>query len=736
TRTKICAMPSAGCFDTFRGLFSPGHINDVHNNNNGSSTSSIDGSSISGTSSGIQAPLAIVDMGSNGIRFGIIASMDRHLPVLYEERASISLYEAQFGNKDTEDLDFEPLAVAPPTNGTKDHQEGSSFDKSTAVKRSKEEREALARTLVETRDNEVMIKEDSGKPSERQPISEEVMDEVERTFKRWQALCHQANVETVRVIATEATRTAPNSEQFQKRIYNATGWTVQLLTKAQEANIGALGVIASYHTVKGLFMDLGGGSVQLNYIIRGPKDGHGESSPNAQSWPYGAAALSRRLNNCGKNQAARQAIYDEMVQAFKQGLEDINIAPEIKEDSEGGYRMYLSGGGFRALGYLLMARKVKDNKEDHANRRYPIPIINGYMASAKELAEIVEEYRYLDPDEVQKSFRVSKRRAKLIPACATLMAAAMKAIPIKEVLFSEGGVRQGGCFEVLPPEIQNKDPAFETVQSFVKTNGGQPPLHMPDVQALTSFVSSALPADFAECCRSASSFSSSSSGSDKHKGLPDKDAAGLQVFINSLERLVPLLVMVLNCYNQMPKEARSTAAWRLFLPGGALANCYGLTHSDRAILATVLAERHDGDLADPDTANVVKKLIPGGKVARQAAKYLGKILDLAGLCSPLPGIATLLLGGGGAPRHGGGILFEQVPEQSNGGRRNRRDNEKTRVEGEPSEDEQGPEDEEKVVVLAAGLLPSGGIAHGQVALRIDKTSKGHPLLMAPNVQAA
>ncbi|OAQ33875.1 actin-like ATPase domain-containing protein, partial [Linnemannia elongata AG-77] len=465
----------------------------------------------------IRAPLAIVDMGSNGIRFGIIASLDRHLPVLYEERAPISLFDAQFSS-----------------------HEGD----------------------------------------------EKVIDEVVRTFERWQALCHQANVETVRVIATEATRTAPNSEEFQARIKAATGWSVELLSKAQEANIGALGVMASYHTVQGLFMDLGGGSVQLNYIIRGPGDGQGASSPNAQSWPYGAAALSKRLNACGSDKVARQEIFDEMVLAFKHGLDAIDVAPAVREhnEREGGYRMYLSGGGFRALGYLLMARKMKKSKD---GSRYPIPIINGYMASGKELSKIVHEYRNLAPEEVQTCFRVSKRRAKLIPACATLMAAVMEVIPIKDVLFSEGGVRQGGCFGMLPPAIQNKDPAYETVLNFVRNFGGLP------------------------------------------------------VFIESLPRLIPLLVLVMNCYNQLPKEARSTAAWQLFLPGGALANCYGLTHNDRAILATVLSERHEGDLADPDSGDAIKKLMPGGKIARQAAKYLGKILALAGLCSPLPGLATL-----------------------------------------------------------------------------------------------
>ncbi|KAK3841326.1 MAG: Ppx/GppA phosphatase family-domain-containing protein [Linnemannia gamsii] len=804
--------PAAGCFDSFRGLF----VTPPTSNSPSHRAPSTNGSTSNGTTSGLRAPLAIVDMGSNGIRFGIISSLDRHLPVLYEERAPISLFDAQFssGEGESDDLDIVTFAAsgasavsrgAGVTGGKKSNGGAPQLNRlsssHTAVTPSisnsatiaamgqgdgeeEEEEEPraeddledliddgsgaatnkadLRKTLVASDDYEVdhditisptNLKSLKGlktqsSPSDRRPISEKVMDEVVRTFERWQALCQQANVETVRVIATEATRTAPNSEEFQARIKAATGWSVQLLSKADEADIGALGVMASYHTVQGLFMDLGGGSVQLNYIIRGPGDGKGESSKNAQSWPYGAAALSKRLNACGSDHGRRQEIYDEMVKAFKQGLEAIHVAPAVREhnEREGGYRLYLSGGGFRALGYLLMARKMKKAKDD---ARYPIPIINGYMASGKELSKIVHKYRSLSPEEVHTCFRVSKRRAKLVPACATLMAAVMEVIPIKDVLFSEGGVRQGGCFEMLPPHIQNKDPAYETVQSFVRAfGGGQPALHTSDLQTLTSFVSSALPPDFANCCLLpplGNNGDGAAAAQDSHADFSDKDAEGLPVFIESLPRLIPLLVLVMNCYNQLPKEARSTAAWQLFLPGGALANCYGLTHSDRAILATVLSERHEGDLADPESGEAIKKLMPGGKIARQAAKYLGKILALAGLCSPLPGLATLLLGSGGPTKHGSGrISFEHtspsIEHGDNSTRRSgRRDPDRTRVGNEDRssigsiDDTRDRDLDQEVVILQEGRSSEGRAVHGQVAVRVDK---GHPLLEAPHIHEA
>ena len=126
-----------------------------------------------------QAPLAVIDMGSNGIRFGIVSALARHLPVAYEERAPISLFDAQ------------------------------------GVER---------------------------------VIPEETICQVVTSFQRFQGLCQNAGVQfnNVRIIATEATRLAVNSQDFIAKIYDATGWSVSLLSKEEEALISASGIVGKY----------------------------------------------------------------------------------------------------------------------------------------------------------------------------------------------------------------------------------------------------------------------------------------------------------------------------------------------------------------------------------------------------------------------------------------------------------------------------------------------------------
>jgi retrograde regulation protein 2 len=133
---------------------------------------------------------------SNGIRFSIsdLTPPARALPTVFQDRAAISLYDAQYQSGD------------------------------------------------------------------KGPISQEVIDNVLAALARFKVACVDFGVpnDKIRVLATEATRTATNSVDFRQQIKKATGWEVDMLPKEVEGRIGALGVASSFSNVEGLVMDLGG----------------------------------------------------------------------------------------------------------------------------------------------------------------------------------------------------------------------------------------------------------------------------------------------------------------------------------------------------------------------------------------------------------------------------------------------------------------------------------------------
>ena len=127
---------------------------------------------------------AVVDMGSNGIRCSISdlsPSTSRILPAVYQERCNISLYNVQY------------------QNGVK------------------------------------------------VPVPEAVIDDILVLLSNFRTTCTGFGVpdQQIQLVATEATRTAINSENFLNRIRDETGLEARLLSQEEESKYGAMGIASS-----------------------------------------------------------------------------------------------------------------------------------------------------------------------------------------------------------------------------------------------------------------------------------------------------------------------------------------------------------------------------------------------------------------------------------------------------------------------------------------------------------
>ncbi len=253
---------------------------------------------------------------SNGIRFSITDLSEpnaRNLPTLVYERVSISIYDAQF-------------------------RDGS---------------------------------------DERHPIPDEIIRSIVDDLIRWQNVCNElaVAVKDMAIVATEATRTAPNLEQFKNAIESNTSWRLTCLSQKEESVYGVYGIASSRSSAVGLVMDLGGGSVQLNWIIA--SDGHFETSHDTgQSLPYGAATLTKRMAR-----EKHSALSAEVTQNLSSAYEALKIPEDVKSriTSRDGVNLYLSGGGFRGWGHILMSIAKKSTGVE-----YPIPLINGFHVTSDE----------------------------------------------------------------------------------------------------------------------------------------------------------------------------------------------------------------------------------------------------------------------------------------------------------------------------------------------------------------
>ena len=451
---------------------------------------------------------AVVDMGSNGIRFSISSLQfptTRIMPTLYQHRVGISLYDAQY---------------------------------STA--------------------------------GERQPIDDQTIAAVVSSLQQFKQTCEDFEVpeEHVSVLATEATRTAQKSENFRKCIKESTGWAVIMLSKEEEGRMGAMGIASSLPSISGLVMDLGGGSTQLSWII-----GHGGlgvvalPEQSAVSMPYGAAAMTRRLKEAEKK-GSTQELKQEILSAVKAAFASLDIPTELQQEAEeqGGFTLYLSGGGFRGWGYVLMSR--------HQVQPYPIPVINGFKANREQfhgIEEVKAAAQIALHDDEDDIFRISERRANQVPAVAFLIDALAEALPqIKEVRFCQGGVREGHLFSIMAPHVAQQHPLVVATECF----GARQPSHL-----LVKLLLQALPPG------------STAGALNDYKSV--FTVARLQSFAN---------LMFYHAGHSKDLQAMSALC---ITTSGLLGGVHGILHEDRTLLALLLCGRWGGDV--PPSAQHFKR---------------------------------------------------------------------------------------------------------------------------------
>lgn len=285
------------------------------------------------------------------------------------------------------------------------------------------------------------------------------------------------------------------------------------------------------------------------------------SSKGSISFPYGAAALTRQLHEISESkypEKAREDLRVTMVQQFRDAVAQLELHEDLRYQAQHyGLTLYLSGGGFRGWGYLLMSQ--------HRIRPYPIPIINGLHVAAKDFKN-VDFLQDLAAENLGADiFRVSKRRAKQVPAVGFLVTALVEAVPfITDVRFCQGGVREGFLFDTLPPEIKALAPLTAATAKYT-----------PDTNSaakIAELLYSSLPGD-----------------NDLGRAVPATCRS---------KTLLRALADLMYVQASASKETASLAA--LHLPiSGALASAHGVKHVDRALLSIMLHARWGGELPPP-----------------------------------------------------------------------------------------------------------------------------------------
>ena len=271
-----------------------------------------------------------------------------------------------------------------------------------------------------------------------------------------------------------------------------------------------------------------------------------------------------------KSQDNKTSFVETVSTDLKSYFEELRAAqPDaLKNAALKGLSIFLGGGGFRSWGHILISLDPV--------QPYPISIVNGYVINGYRLTPDLADHSL-----TAKSHRISSHRSSQVPAIQFLINAivnALEGIPISDVTFCQGGVREGLLFTTLPERVRSQNALDAAASPFAPISAS----------ALIETLSSALP------------------DHGHHR------------------RLITAIVNMLYYYDSHPKDIRAAAALRSTTTG-VLANTHGISHYERATLALVLCERWGGEddvpLSDRGFLHSLEDL--EGASGVWWAKYLG-----------------------------------------------------------------------------------------------------------------
>lgn len=323
----------------------------------------------------------------------------------------------------------------------------------------------------------------------RAPIIESVAAALGHFHKL--AIIHGVAPSQILVFATEAMRRASNAFQMLDAISQATGGLkVHILDPPVETLFGAImGSRSGLVDVPGgaLFLDLGGGSVQMTWVDTNSDGYELEAAKAGESLPFGAAKVMKILlqNDFEAVEPDLKRLVSEMGRVYLKLCDRFPALKAIHDNYHAGkgstVNVFMCGGGFRGYGSMLM-------HTDTINP-YPIPSINTYSVEGpvfKNMQTMILKEQ--DAGKETKIFGMSKRRRAQFPAICQVVKAFIAVVPnIGRVTFCGGSNRQGALMMKLPRQVRESNPL--TVLAAVRED------EQPIFNAILNTLRTALPDD-------------------------------------------------------------------------------------------------------------------------------------------------------------------------------------------------------------------------------------------------
>lgn len=267
-------------------------------------------------------------------------------------------------------------------------------------------------------------------------LSDDAMDRTVDALRACKNKIDNQNITRLRLIATEACRSAENADSFLERIKSEVGIELEIVDRQTEAQLAVTGCadLVEPGVAGAIVFDIGGGSSELAWLdFRGgrPKS-QGKMASSIRSWqslPVGVVSIAEKFDGINVTPES----FEEMVAYVATHLKKFKGREKLRKTIEE-HPMHLVGtsGTVTTLAGLHLGLE-----------RYDRSKVDGLWMRSEQVADTMRVLVNMDYEKRQANACIGKERADLVlPGCA-IFEAIRREWPCDRVRVADRGLREG-----------------------------------------------------------------------------------------------------------------------------------------------------------------------------------------------------------------------------------------------------------------------------------------------------
>jgi len=268
-------------------------------------------------------------------------------------------------------------------------------------------------------------------------LSEAAISRAIEALKICRDKMRNRGVTRVRLIATEACRSAANGADFLQRVREQVGITLEIVDRETEALLAATGctplIDAQAHGA--VLFDIGGGSSELVRLGYPAASRRGPPPPEMRGWtslPVGVVTLAERHGGI----VVTPEIFENMIAEVSEYVAPF-AAAQNGHDPQHVHLLGTSGTVTTIAGVHL------------ALKRYDRRRVDGSWMTDEEVTGVVQRLLEMSYDERAANPCIGSERADLVLAGCAILEAIRRAFPCKRLRIADRGLREGMLVQMM-----------------------------------------------------------------------------------------------------------------------------------------------------------------------------------------------------------------------------------------------------------------------------------------------